>query len=59
VAVGRLDLIFIGIAVVTVLGALWTLATVRNVRPLPDAEGAPHRKWWQSWLEPWRSSDFR
>ncbi|MFM9873428.1 MAG: MFS transporter [Fimbriimonadaceae bacterium] len=54
----QVDLIFIGIALVNVIGALWTAWTIRN---LPDPVRAIREKttFFQDYLEPFKSFDFR
>jgi MFS family permease len=53
---GQIAAIYITIAVVNVLCAVITLASVRD-RLVPLT--IPGSGFWASWIEPWRSADFR
>ena len=62
VALGSVVLIYVGIAVVNILGALWVLAILRDcdepyeaaITKKPSLKG-----FLQGWVEPWKSLDFR
>jgi MFS family permease len=59
---GKIELIYVGIAVVNVLCVLWTIQTLKGAVPL-RARPAPKQRpsfgsFVKGWLEPWKSRDF-
>ncbi|MBS1722016.1 MAG: MFS transporter [Armatimonadetes bacterium] len=50
---------YIAVAVVQILGAGTTLATVKNVRRSKPVSEIPRSSFWARWLAPWKSPDFR
>lgn len=57
-------LIYIGIAAVNVLCAIWTISTLRGAEHLVPAGAAQPEKpsltgFFRGWAQPWRSADFR
>lgn len=56
-ALGRLELIYIGIGLVNVLCMLWTVYTIKDVAE-PPVSKTLRGNIFQDWLAPFRSSDF-
>lgn len=70
-ALGRIELIYIGIALVNVVCAAWTIWTLKGAEPVEAALSHVDREqvagearsigtgFLASWIEPWKSPDFR
>lgn len=57
---GRPDLIYLGIGVVTVVCASATLLSLRGVSPIEaNTPPPPDIGFWAGWLQPWKNRDFR
>lgn len=70
IALGRIELIYIGIASVNVICAAWTIWTLKGALPVAPSFSRSEEEgigrgagakigFFASWLEPWKSADFR
>ncbi|MCW5937898.1 MAG: MFS transporter [Fimbriimonadaceae bacterium] len=55
----RPDLILVGIAVVNVLCAAWTIRSISGLRPAERPPDKPRAPWHRAWIDPWFDHDFR
>lgn len=56
---GDVKLIYLGVGLVNLLCALWTVWTIRGVRPLESEEEEPKKEFFlTTWIKPFKQRDF-